>query len=109
MTREGRVRVVALLSLAAIARLALPAPALATASDPRGFVVPICGEAGNVLLIRAGGQGGGQRDGQGDGQGQPRKPSGDSTAPCCAICHSAMRKRAGGDSCCGDEEDEDVA
>lgn len=105
MTREGRVRVVALLSLAAIARLALPAPALAAASDARGFVVPICGEAGNVLLIRAGGQGAGQ----GGGQGQPRKPSGDSTAPCCAICHSAMRKRAGGDSCCGDEEDEDVA
>lgn len=97
MTRETRLRLVALASVAAVLRLALPAPALALSAAGGALAVPICGEAGHVLLIRL------------TGRAPARKPVGDGSAPCCAICHSAMRKRAGGDSYCGQEDDDDVA
>ncbi|NKJ44608.1 hypothetical protein [Novosphingobium sp. SG720] len=96
MTRQGRLRLVALCSAAAVLRLSLPAPAV-VAGGGAALAVPICGEAGHVLLIRV------------PGHAPQRKPSGDGTAPCCAICHSAMRKRAGEPSCCGEEDDDDVA
>jgi hypothetical protein len=42
------------------------------------------------------------------GQGAPiRLPTRDD-GPACKICHIAMRKRAGGDSCCGHEDDFDA-
>ncbi len=97
MTRRGRLWLVMPACALAVLRLVLPAPALAQGGSGSAFAVPICGEAGHVLVIRI------------PGQGQQRKPQGDGTAPCCAICHSAMRKRATGDSCCGEEDDDDVA
>jgi hypothetical protein len=56
MTRETRLRLVALASVAAVLRLALPAPALALSADGSALAVPICGEAGHVLLIRLAGR-----------------------------------------------------
>ncbi|WP_408588945.1 hypothetical protein [Novosphingobium sp.] len=71
----------------AVVQMVLPAPTQAA------FVlVPICGEGGHARPIRI--------PGKNDGSG----PGG---APCCKICHIAMRKRSGGDSgCCGDGEDD---
>ena len=56
-------------------------------------LVPLCGEqAGHSVPLRL--------PFRNDGTG----------GPCCGkICHISMRKRAGGDSCCGEEDDSDVA
>lgn len=101
MKRKGRVRLVAVLSAAAVLRLALPSPALASgfAAGSGVVAVPICGEAGHLLIIPVS-----TRSGAG------RKPQGQTVpSSCCTICHSAMRKRSGGDSCCDEEDDDDVA
>lgn len=70
-------------------QIALPAPAAASF-----VVVPICGQAGgHPLPLRI-----------------PAENDGPGGSACCKICHISMRKRAGADSCCGDEEpcDEDA-
>lgn len=78
--------VVRALAPLAVAQMALPAPATAS------FVlVPICGEAGgHPLPLRI-----------------PAKNDQPGGSPCCKVCHISMRKRAGGDSCCGDEDNGD--
>ncbi|WP_225206918.1 hypothetical protein [Novosphingobium huizhouense] len=85
-------RALALLAPFAVLQMALPAPAQAA------FVlVPICGEPGHSAPIRVPGR----NDAPGDGPGG---------APCCKVCHIAMRKRIGGDStCCHDDHCEDEA
>jgi hypothetical protein len=95
MTRQHRLRMVSALAGLALVRFMVPAPALA--SGPRAMAVPICGEAGHVLLLPIAPPR--------DGRSGPRKSGGETPAPCCAICHSAMRKRAGAGSCCDDGSD----
>lgn len=79
----------ALTILSALAALQLAAPAPATTL----VMVPLCGElAGHSVPLRL--------PLRNDGTG----------GPCCGkICHISMRKRAGTDSCCGEEDDPDVA
>jgi hypothetical protein len=78
----------ALPALVAAANLAAPAPAAAHV-----MMVPICGEfGGRAVPIRLPGR---------------ENPAGNSQA--CKICHIAMRKRSGADSCCGWEDDTDAA
>lgn len=75
-------------ALLALAQMIAPAPAQAAF-----MMVPVCGEnAGRPLPIRL-----------------PMKNDAPGGAPCCKICHIAMRKRSGGDSCCGEEDDADAA
>lgn len=77
-------------ALALLALLQMIAPAPANAAF---MLVPICGEAGGRSVpVRI-----------------PARNDGPGGAPCCKICHISMRKRAGGDSCCGEEEDPDAA
>ena len=75
-------------ALMAVAQMTAPAPATATF-----MMVPICGEyGGHAVPIRL-----------------PGKDDAPGGAPCCKICHSAMRKRLPGDSCCDGEDDADAA
>ncbi len=75
-----------LLAPLAVLQMASPAPAQAS------FVmVPSCGGAGGMVPLRL-----------------PGKSDG-SALPCCKICHISMRKRLAADSCCGEEDDTDVA
>ncbi|MCW1381469.1 hypothetical protein OLX02_01400 [Novosphingobium sp. KCTC 2891] len=81
-------RLHAVLAPLAVLQMAAPAP-----SGAAFLLVPICGEAaGHVVPIRV-----------------PAKNDAPGGAPCCKICHISMRKRIGGDSCCGEEDDPDVA
>ncbi|MDF8331584.1 hypothetical protein [Novosphingobium cyanobacteriorum] len=57
------------------------------------MLVPVCGEGGGRTVPL----------------NIPMKNDGPGGAPCCKICHIAMRKRLGGDSCCGEEDDSDAA
>ena len=85
MTR-ARIRLVALPALVALAHLAMPDPVHAA-----GMLVPVCGQGiSRVLPIR-------NRDADRDSD---RRAS-------CKICHSAMRKRASGSSCCDGEDESD--
>jgi hypothetical protein len=76
----------AVLTPLALVQMVMPAPAQAA------FVlVPICGEGGHALPIRIPG----------------KNEGGPGGAPCCKICHIAMRKRSGTASdCCGEGEDD---
>ena len=70
-------------ALIALAQMTAPTSAMAAYR-----MVPICGQTGGQALpIRL-----------------PRKPDAPGGSPCCKICHSAMRKRIGGDRCCGGED-----
>lgn len=69
-------------ALAAVMQLAMPMPAMAG-----GIMVQVCGRAAPVRLPL-----GGHRD---------QDPM------ACKICHSAMRKRFGPASCCGNEDARD--
>ena len=74
-------------ALIALAQMTTPSSAGASY-----MMVPICGEyRGQAVPIRL-----------------PRKDDGPGGAPCCKICHSAMRKRIPGDSCCDGEDDADA-
>ena len=78
----------ALPAIMAAATLVAPMPVAAHV-----MMVPICGEnGGRAVPIRLPG-----RDNLPDGM------------PGCKICHIAMRKRGGADSCCGWEEEPDAA
>jgi hypothetical protein len=79
-----------LLSALAVLQLTVPQPPLVSLGV---VLVPLCGaQAGHSVPLRLP-----LRD---DGTG----------GPCCGkICHISMRKRTGGDSCCGEEDDSDVA
>lgn len=75
-------------ALMALAQMTAPASGSATV-----MLVSICGENdGRAVPIRL-----------------PAKQDGPGGAPCCKICHSSMRKRAGGDSGCGGEDENDAA
>ena len=76
-------------ALVALAQMSSPASAGAAY-----MLVPICGQNNGLAVpIRL-----------------PRKDDGPGGAPCCKICHSAMRKRIGGDrSCAGEDAAEDDA
>ena len=75
-------------ALVALAQMTAPAPARAG-----WMLVPICGEyGGHAVPIRL-----------------PGKDDAPGGAPFCKICHSAMRKRLPGDSCCDGEDDADAA
>lgn len=81
-------RAFATLAALAVGQMIAPAP-----SGAMVLLVPICGEAGgSAVPLRI--------PGRGDGHGG---------APCCKICHIAMRKRAGAISHCGEEDDADAA
>lgn len=105
MRRERRLGIIAVASLVAVGRLALPAPVQAQDGTVPGIAVPVCGEPGHFVVLGTAGRA--KIGGRG---GTPaRKPGDSGPAPCCTICHSAMRKRAGGASCCDEEDDPDVA
>ena len=75
------------LGLLALAQMTAPAPVGA-----RVVMAALCGDvAGRAVPIRL--------PGKGDA------PPG---APCCKICHSAMRKRGAGNSCCDGEDPTDA-
>ena len=75
-------------ALIALVQMTAPMPAHA-----QFMLVPICGEnGGRAVPIRL--------------PGKDNAPSG---TPCCKICHTAMRKRGGGDSCCDGEDESDAA
>lgn len=78
-------RTALLLAPLALVQMVMPAPARAA------FVlVPICGEGGHAAPIRL-----------------PGRDDGPGGAPCCKICHIAMRKRtAAASGCCGQGEDD---
>ena len=80
----ARARILALPALMALAQLTAPGPAHA------GYMlVAICGPvAGRAAPIRV-----------------PIGNRDSSPAPCCKICHSAMRKRSAGTSCCAGEDE----
>jgi hypothetical protein len=65
-------------SLAALAVMQMAVPAA------HAVMVPVCGQGAPIRL--------------------PTRDDGTS----CKICHIAMRKRGGGDSCCGHEDDFDA-
>jgi hypothetical protein len=69
----------AALAALAIAQMAAPAAAV------HAIMVPVCGSGAPIRL-----------------------PARDEM-PACKICHIAMRRRGGGDSCCGHEDDSDAA
>lgn len=73
-------RAFALLSVLAAVQLAIPAQA----AHPT--MVAICGGGAPIPI--------------------PMKNRGDDQS-CCKICHSAMRKRIAGGSCCGENDDEE--
>ncbi len=73
-------RICALLAVCAVLQLAIPAQA----ASP--VMVAICGGGAPIEL--------------------PTKNK-DQGQPCCKICHSAMRKRFGGDTCCSKDGGED--
>lgn len=80
-------RLLKLLAPLAILQMASPAPAQAS------FVmVPLCGGSGREVPIRI-----------------PGKNDGNNNQPCCKVCHISMRKRLAVDTCCGEEDDPDVA
>lgn len=81
-------RAFALLAPLAALQLAVPA-----AAGGRVIAVEGCGQlAGHPVPVRL-----------------PLRKSGEGS-PCCGkICHISMRKRAAADSCCGEEDDSDVA
>jgi hypothetical protein len=84
----GRVWMPGAPAVMALAQMTAPAPIGATF-----MLVPICGEYnGHAVPIRL-----------------PGKDDGPGGAPCCKICHSAMRKRIGGDTCCDGEDEADAA
>ena len=75
-------RALASLASFAVLQMTLPAPASAA------FVlVPICGEPGHSAPLRV-----------------PARDDGPGGAPCCKVCHIAMRKRIGEASCCGHDD-----
>lgn len=86
MTASGRRMPLAVLASLALGQMVIPAPAQAA------FVlVPICGEGGHAMPIRLPG----------------RNDGGPGGAPCCKVCHIAMRKRSVTDTgCCGEDEDD---
>ncbi len=87
MTRM-RARLSAAPALLALMQLASPAPVAAMV-----MLVPICGEfGGHAVPIRL-----------------PGKSDGTPGNATCKICHIAMRKRAGADSCCDGEDNADGA
>lgn len=105
MRRERRLGIITAFSLLAVGRLALPAPVQAQDGTVPGIAVPVCGEPGHFVVLGVAG-----RASDGGPVGAPARKQGDSgPAPCCTICHSAMRKRMGGVSCCDEEDDPDVA
>lgn len=66
----------------AVLQMALPAPVAANV-----MLVPVCGQAsGRSVPMRI-----------------PMKNDAPGGSPCCKICHISMRKRAGADSCCGED------
>ncbi|MEO0032634.1 MAG: hypothetical protein RIS94_2392 [Pseudomonadota bacterium] len=77
---------------ALLAPLAVMQMAAPVATGGSVMLVPICGEAGRAVPVRV-----------------PMKNDGPGGAPCCKICHISMRKRDGGNSCCGEEDDPDAA
>lgn len=79
-------RTIALPAALAILQMVLPAPAMGGT-----IMVPMCGEAtARPIPLRI-----------------PRRDDAPSGAPCCKICHIAMRKRAGAGRCCPGEDDTD--
>lgn len=85
-------RTFSVLAPLAVLQMATPAP-----QGMAFMLVPLCGaQAGHSVPIRV-----------------PAKNDGQGSLPCCKICHISMRKRSGGDNCCGDdgsgEDDPDVA
>lgn len=77
-------RTVAFFSALAVLQLALPAQASAGFGSP--MMVALCGGGAPVPL--------------------PMKNH-DAEKQCCKICHSAMRKRFAGGTCCGENDDEE--
>ncbi|KUR70503.1 hypothetical protein AQZ52_17005 [Novosphingobium fuchskuhlense] len=73
-------RAFALLSAFAVLQLAIPAQA----APPT--MIALCGGGAPIPL--------------------PMKNH-DADKPCCKICHSAMRKRFGGGTCCGENDEEE--
>ena len=74
-------------ALIALAQMTSPMPGGAAF-----MLVPICGQyGGQPVPIRL-----------------PRKDDGPGGTPCCKICHSAMRKRVGGNTCCDGEDEADA-
>lgn len=77
-------RLLRLLAPLAVVQMAAPAPA-----NTSVIMVASCGGiGGGAVPIRI-----------------PTKDDGSKNLPCCKVCHIAMRKRAGGDSCCGNGDD----
>jgi hypothetical protein len=77
-----------LLAPLAVVQMIAPAP-VGTAF----MLVPVCGQAGGgTVPVRI-----------------PSRDNAPGGAPCCKICHISMRKRLGGDNCCGEEDDADAA
>lgn len=76
-----------LLAPLAVLQMAVPAPSHASV-----MLLAACGGTGAPIPVRI-----------------PARDDGSKNLPCCKVCHIAMRKRAGTDSCCqsdGEGEDE---
>ncbi|WP_298191817.1 hypothetical protein [Novosphingobium sp.] len=74
----------ALLATLAVLQLAIPVQASTASGSPR--MIALCGGGAPIPL--------------------PMKNH-DADKPCCKICHSAMRKRFAGGTCCGENDDEE--
>lgn len=79
-------RLIKFMAPLALVQMASPAPVQA-----HFVMVPSCGGAGGMVPLRL-----------------PGKSDGNNL-PCCKVCHISMRKRLSSDSCCGEEDDADVA